>query len=219
MKKGERRATFYVIPIMHDFIIDAISRGGYFGIFLLMVLENVVPPVPSEVIMGIGGLLVQRGQMDFWPLLLIGTLGTTVGNYAWFWVGDAWGYQRLGPLIEKWGRWLTLDWEHIEQAQRFFVKHGHWMVFFLRFSPFLRTMISLPAGLAHMPVWKFLAFTFVGSLVWNALLIKGGEWLGHYLADSQHIIGYVIIGLIVLTIVGYLWRVFTWVPRAERDKN
>ncbi|KLI63886.1 DedA family protein [Aurantiacibacter marinus] len=204
---------------MDTLIIDLIERGGYFGIFLLMILENVIPPVPSEVIMGVGGLLVQRGVMDFWPLLLIGTAGTTVGNYAWYWIGDKWGYERLEPFVDRWGRWLTVDWEHIAKAQVFFVQRGHWVVFFLRFSPFLRTIISLPAGLAHMPKLKFLGYTFAGSLIWNALLIKGGEWLGHYLADSQEIIGWIIAGLVVLTIAGYLWRVFTFVPRANRGAD
>ena len=204
---------------MDTLIVDLIEQGGYFGIFFLMVLENVIPPIPSEVIMGVGGLLVQRGTMEFWPLLLIGTVGTTVGNYAWYWVGDAWGYKRLEPFVDKWGRWLTVDWDHIAKAQVFFAQRGHWVVFFLRFSPFLRTIISLPAGLAHMPKLKFLGFTFAGSIIWNALLIKGGEWLGHYLADSQHIIGWVIVGLVVLTIVGYLWRVFTFVPRADRETD
>ncbi|MGB3795085.1 MAG: DedA family protein [Alteraurantiacibacter sp.] len=204
---------------MDTLIIDLIARGGYFGIFLLMALENIIPPVPSEVIMGIGGLLVQRGSMEFWPLLLIGTLGTVAGNYFWYWIGDKWGYQRLEPFVSKWGRWLTVDWENIEAAQEFFVRRGHWVVFFLRFSPFLRTIISLPAGLSHMPLMRFFVYTFAGSLVWNALLIKGGEWLGHWLEDSQHIIGYVILGLIALTIIGYAWRLFTWTPRAQREEG
>jgi len=204
---------------MDTLIIELIERGGYIGIFFLMVLENVIPPVPSEVIMGVGGLLVQRGVMDFWPLLLIGTAGTTLGNYAWYWIGDTWGFERLEPFVDRWGRWLTVDWEHIVKAQLFFVKRGHWVVFFLRFSPFLRTIISLPAGLAHMPKLKFLGYTFAGSLIWNALLIKGGEWLGHYLADSQELIGWVIIALVVLTVAAYVWRVVTYVPRAERDAD
>ncbi|APE28742.1 DedA family protein [Aurantiacibacter gangjinensis] len=202
---------------MDTLIIDLIERGGYFGIFLLMALENIIPPVPSEVIMGIGGLLVERGAMDFWPLLLIGTAGTTAGNYWWYWLGDKLGYKRLRPLIDRWGRWLTVDWEHIEQAQRFFVRRGHWVIFFLRFSPFLRTIISLPAGLAHMPLGKFLAYTFAGSLIWNALLILGGQLLAAWLADSQDVIGWIIIAMVVLAVAAYVWRFFTWKPRAERD--
>ena len=202
---------------MDQLIIDIVARGGYFGIFLLMALENIIPPVPSEVIMGIGGLLVERGQMDFWPLLLIGTAGTTAGNYFWYWIGDKWGYERLEPFVQRWGRWLTLDWEHIETAQRFFIRKGHWVIFFLRFSPFLRTIISLPAGLTHMKLVKFFAYTFAGSLIWNALLIKGGQWLGSYFEESQHILAYIVIGLIAVGVAWYIYRVATWTPRSERD--
>lgn len=203
---------------MDQFIIRAIEQGGYLGIFLLMALENVIPPIPSEVIMGIGGLLVGRGVLEFWPLLLIGTAGTTLGNWFWFWLGDSFGYRRLQPLVDRWGRWLTVDWEDIVRAQLFFARHGHWVIFFLRFSPFLRTIISLPAGLAHMPRWKFFVFTFAGSLVWNALLIKGGEWLGNYLAESQDILAWIVIGMTGMAVLGYLYRVVTWVPRIGRDE-
>jgi membrane protein DedA with SNARE-associated domain len=198
---------------MDEFIIEAIAWGGYWGIAFLMVIENVFPPIPSEVIMGVGGVLVARGEMTFWPLLIAGTVGSTAGNYFWFWIGDKWGYRRLEPFIAKHGRWLTLDWEHIEQASRFFRKHGQWVVFFLRFSPFLRTMISLPAGLAHMSKWRFLVFTFCGAAGWNVILIFGGQLLGTWLADSQAVLGWIIIGIVILTALAYLWRVLTWKPR------
>lgn len=201
---------------MHEFIIDAIAQGGYLGILFLMAIENVFPPIPSEVIMGIGGVLVARGQMEFWPLLAVGTIGSTAGNWAWFWLGDKWGYRRLAPIVDRWGRWLTLEWEDIEAAQRFFLRHGQWVVLVLRFSPFLRTMISLPAGLSHMKAWKFLLFTFVGAGIWNVLLIKGGEWLGGYLEESQHIMGWIVFGALGAAVVAYGWRVMTWKPRSER---
>ncbi|NTZ41813.1 DedA family protein [Altererythrobacter sp. SALINAS58] len=202
---------------MHEFIIQAIERGGYLGIALLMAIENIFPPIPSEIIMGIGGLAVARGTMEFWPLLLAGTLGSTAGNYVWFWAGDKWGFERLGPFIDRWGRWLTLDWQHVESASAFFRRRGEWMVFFLRFSPFLRTMISLPAGLAHMPVWRFLIFTFLGSALWNILLVLGGQWLGQYLEEYKSLIGWIIFALIGIAIVAYAYRVLTWTPRGRDD--
>jgi membrane protein DedA with SNARE-associated domain len=202
---------------MHEFIIEAIARGGYLGIFLLMAIENVFPPIPSEVIMGIGGLLVGRGTMEFWPLLAVGTLGSTAGNYVWFWIGDKWGYRRLAPVVDRHGRWLTLEWQDIENAQRFFQRHGQWVVLFLRFSPFLRTMISLPAGLAHMKPWKFLLFTFVGAGIWNVLLIMGGQWLGRYFEESQDVMAWIVLGALGLALFAYVWRVFTWKPRSERE--
>jgi membrane protein DedA with SNARE-associated domain len=198
---------------MDTWIIELIERGGYWGIALLMAVENVFPPIPSEVIMGVGGIAVARGTMEFWPLLLVGTLGSTLGNYVWFLLGDRWGYLRLKPLIDRWGRWLTMDWKHIEDATTFFRRHGQWIVFGLRFSPFLRTMISLPAGLSHMKHWKFLAFTFAGAAVWNAALIKGGQWLAAYLAESAHLMGWILGGTLALVIALYLWRVLTWKPR------
>ncbi|UIP05800.1 DedA family protein [Erythrobacter sp. SDW2] len=201
---------------MGEFIVDTIARGGYLGIFALMVLENVFPPVPSEVIMGIGGILVARGEMQFWPLLVIGTLGTTAGNYFWYWLGDRFGYRRLEPFVQRWGRWLTLEWEDVERAILFFHKYGDWVIFLLRFSPFLRTIISLPAGLAHMQIGRFLFFTFTGSLIWNAALIMGGQWLSRWLERSQDVLGWGIISLTALALGAYLWRVVTWKPRADR---
>lgn len=198
---------------MDELILDTIARGGYLGIALLMALENIIPPIPSELIMGLGGIMVARGEMAFWPLLVAGTLGTTVGNYVWFWAGNRFGYRRLAPFIERWGRWLTLDWEHIEQASRFFQRHGQWVVFALRFSPFLRTMVSLPAGLVHMPVWRFLIFTFLGAAIWNTLLILGGQWLERYISEYEGAIGWIILATVALAVIAYVWRVVTWTPR------
>jgi membrane protein DedA with SNARE-associated domain len=199
---------------MTDWILHLIEQGGYWGIALLMFIENVFPPIPSEVIMGLGGVAVARGSMDFWPLLLAGTAGSTLGNYVWFLVGDRCGYERLQPFVDRWGRWLTLEWEDVERASRFFRRHGQWIVFAMRFSPFLRTMISLPAGLARMNHWKFLAFTFAGATVWNAVLIRGGRWLSDYLAETQEWLNWLVIGAIALALGGYAWRVATWKPRS-----
>ena len=201
---------------MHELIIRAIEQGGLVGIFLLMALENIFPPIPSEVIMGLGGVAVSRGTMDFWPLMISGTVGSTLGNYAWYWLGDHWGRTRLEPFVERWGRWLTMEWEDVEKARGFFRRHGPWVVFVFRFTPIFRTMISLPAGLAHMGVWRFLAFTFAGAFIWNLLLVEGGRRLADWLDESQHILGWIILGFIGLALVGYLWRVVAWKPRDKR---
>lgn len=198
---------------MDEWIISLIAQGGYWGIAFLMFLENVFPPIPSELIMGLGGIAVARGSMEFWPLLAVGTAGSTLGNYVWFLAGDRLGYRRLQPLVGRWGRWLTMEWEDVERATRFFRSHGQWIVFAMRFSPFLRTMISLPAGLAHMKHSKFLAFTFAGAAVWNTLLIIGGRWLNAYLAETKEWLGWIIVGSLALVIGAYLWRVATWKPR------
>ena len=202
---------------MQEFIFDAIAWGGYWGILLLMAIENVFPPIPSEVIMGIGGVLVARGTMEFWPLILAGTVGSTLGNYVWYWIGDRWGYRRLAAFTEKHGRWLTLSYSDIEKAAKFFQSHGQWVVFALRVSPFLRTMVSLPAGLSHMKLWRFLLFTFAGAALWNMLLVEGGRRLAPLIERYENIASWVIVGFFALIVVFYLYRVITWKPREEPE--
>lgn len=201
---------------MDELIVSVIERLGYLGIAILMALENIFPPLPSEAIMGAGALAVVNDRMSFWPLLIFGTAGTVAGNYCWFWFGDRVGYEKLGPFVEKWGRWLTLEWEDIERASDFFQKHGAWAVFFLRFFPVMRTMISLPAGLAHMNLWQFLIFTTAGAAIWNAFLILGTQWLVGTFSDVQDLVAWVVIGSLVLAVVAYGWRLYSWKPRAER---
>jgi len=197
---------------MSAFILDAIAAGGYFGIFFLMALENIVPPVPSEIIMGYGGVLVARGQMEFLPLLFIGTLGTVAGNYFWYWLGRRWGETHLEHFIRRHGRWLTFEWEEFVGARRRFRRHGEWVVFLFRFSPFLRTIISLPAGLAQMKLWRFLVFTFLGSLIWNGALIAGGGALSGLIEHYESAAGWVVGGFLAAGIIWYVYRLVTWRP-------
>lgn len=203
---------------MNDFIIRLIEGGGYLGIALLMALENIFPPLPSEVIMWVGGNAVHHGRMEFWPLLFWGTLGSTLGNWFWFVLGDRLGYRRLRPFVDRHGRWLTIDWDHVEATERFFAKHGQWVVFFLRFSPLMRTIISLPAGLMHMRTSKFLAFTFAGAAIWNALLIGSASLLAGWFAGFEAALGYIVLGLLALALAGYVWRVATWKPRNREEQ-
>lgn len=197
---------------MIAFITASIEQAGYLGILLLMALENIFPPLPSEVILGIGGVLVSQGKMEFWPLLVAGTIGSTLGNYAWYWAGTSLGYQRLRPFVDRRGRWLTMDWEDVERATTFFLRRGQWTVFFARFLPIFRTLISLPAGLAHMSKRRFLLYTFSGAAIWNVFLIKAGSML----AEAEALLGWIVGGLIALTLAAYIWRVATWKPRSER---
>jgi membrane protein DedA with SNARE-associated domain len=200
---------------MHGFIIETILQGGYLGILFLMVLENVIPPIPSELIMGLGGVLVARGEMHFWPLLLFGTIGSTAGNYVWYWIGNRFGYKRLKPFVNRWGRWLTVEWRDIERASAFLRRHGQWVLLAARCSPCFRTIISLPAGLAHMKLWRFIVFTLLGTALWNVVLIAGGHMLAGAFSKSQHLLDWVIIGTAVVGVGFYAWRFATWKPRRK----
>ena len=198
---------------MTQWILDVIAAGGYWGIMLLMALENIFPPIPSEIIMGLGGINVAHGRMDFWPLLAAGTIGSTIGNYAWYMVGARLGHERLRPFITRYGRWLTMDWEDVEGMIAFFQRHGHWVVFGLRFSPLMRTMISLPAGMARMHRGQFILYTAIGTTIWNIILIGAGFYLGRNFAQIEQYTGPITVATIGIILAVYLWRVARWRKR------
>ena len=198
---------------MTQWILDVIAAGGYWGIMLLMALENIFPPIPSEIIMGLGGINVAHGRMDFWPLLAAGTIGSTIGNYAWYMVGARLGHERLRPFITRYGRWLTMDWDDVEGMIAFFQRHGHWVVFGLRFSPLMRTMISLPAGMARMHRGQFILYTAIGTTIWNIILIGAGFYLGRNFAQIEQYTGPITVATIGIILAVYLWRVARWRKR------
>lgn len=159
-------------------VLSVIEALGYGGIALLVALETFVPPIPSEVVLPASGFLVSRGALTFTGVLAAATLGSLAGSLALYEMG-----RRLGPArVERWvarrGRWVGLDPEDLDRAQAWFARHGHWAVLGGRLVPALRSLVSLPAGLARMPVGRFLLLTGLGSLAWNALLLAAGWRLG-----------------------------------------
>lgn len=197
---------------MTDFLLELLNKGGYVGIFLLMAAENIFPPIPSEVIMGGAGLLVAKGEMTFWTVWIVATAGTVVGNIFWYWIGVRWPEEQLKRIIDRWGRWLTFEWDEFTRARNIFRKYGDGIVFALRFSPILRTIVSLPAGLAHMQLWRFCLFTFLGSGIWNAVLIFGGRAAAPLVERFEKFAGYGVVAFVLLGVVFYLYRVVTWKP-------
>jgi membrane protein DedA with SNARE-associated domain len=147
--------------------------------------------------------------------MLAGTVGSTAGNYCWYLLGRSLGYERLRPFVERFGRWLTVEWDDIERIVHFFRRHGQWVVFGVRFAPFMRTMISLPAGLTRMGHVRFLMFTFAGAAIWNAILTGAGYYLGRNFDDLEKYTGPVATATIVIVVVAYVWRVATWKPRQQ----
>jgi len=198
---------------MSDWIINLIDGGGYWGIAFLMMLENVFPPIPSELIMGLGGIRVGQGRMEMVPLLIAGTAGSTLGNYFWYGVGRLLGFHRLRPVVRTCGRVLTVEWRDVRRLNALFRRYGPGIVFVFRFMPAFRTMVSLPAGLFRMGQVTFLLWTAAGALIWNLLLAGGGWWLGSRITGIDAWLGpvtWVVVG--VLAVV-YVWRLFTWKPR------
>jgi len=197
---------------MTELLLILLDKGGYLGIFVLMILENVFPPVPSEVILGAAGVLVAQGKMNGYVLWLIATAGTVVGNLFWYWLGYRWSEQTLKRMIDRWGRILTFEWDEFTKARDIFRKYGDWIVFLLRFSPLLRTIVSLPAGLARMSVWRFTLYTFLGSLIWNGLLILGGQALAELIEEYETLAGYAIAATVVAGVAIYIYRFVMWKP-------
>lgn len=204
---------------MNDWVVRLIDAGGYWGIGLLMVLENIFPPLPSELIMGIGGIRVGQGRLDMVPLLAAGTVGTTIGNYFWYAVGRTLGLARLKPVIDRHGRWLTLRWRDIEWLDRMFERHGQKIVFIFRFMPAFRTMVSLPAGLFAMGPLRFLLWTFAGSLIWNIFLAGAGYYLGARFTHIDAWLGPAANLTLAAAAIGYLWRFLRWKDKPESAKE
>lgn len=198
---------------MSDWIIKLIEQSGYLGVGFLMFLETAFPPIPSEVIMPVAGLQAARGEMSLWGVIASGTAGAMLGNYFWYLAARVIGIERFKPLIERWGRWLTIDWHEIERAERLFGKHGSAFVFFGRMLPTLRSLISIPAGLLHMRLYTFVIWSTLGTAGWTALLATSGWVLGRNFNKVDDFVGPVSIAVIVLIVGTYIWRVIFWRPR------
>jgi membrane protein DedA with SNARE-associated domain len=163
---------------MVEWITNTMNSLGYWGIGLLMFLENLFPPIPSELIMPLAGFTVARGDMEFAPVIVAGVVGTVLGALPWYYAGKILGEQRLKKLADRYGRWLTISSKDITKAKSWFDKQGGKAVFICRLVPGVRTLISLPAGISRMPLVPFLLYSTLGTLLWVGLLTYAGYLLG-----------------------------------------
>jgi membrane protein DedA with SNARE-associated domain len=159
-------------------IEDSLLRLGYPGLGLLMFLENVFPPIPSELIMPLAGYLCGKGELSFPLVIAVATLGSLAGQLPLYALGRRAGGERLVRFVERWGAWLTLSPEDLARAERWFRKNGTRAVFVCRFVPGLRSLISVPAGMLKMELAPFLLFSALGAAFWNTLLASAGRALG-----------------------------------------
>ncbi|MBK6706770.1 MAG: DedA family protein [Sphingomonadales bacterium] len=198
---------------MEDWIIRLVEWAGYWGVALLMLLETVFPPVPSEVIMTVAGVSAARGHMTLTGAILSGTAGAMLGNWFWYWVAVRFGEARLHVFIDKYCRWLTLDWEGVERGERLFERYGSTIVLVARMLPTLRSLISIPAGLFGMSLPRFLIFSTIGTAGWSAALAGAGYLLGSQFQEVEKWLGPLSTLIVVAIIVAYLWRLVTWKPK------
>lgn len=198
-----------------EWAIRTMESLGYVGIGLLMFLENLFPPIPSELIMPLAGFTVAQGKMQLVPAIVAGVLGTILGAFPWYYLGKLLGENRIKRWIDQHGKWLGISSEEIDKAQRWFYRHGNKAVFFGRLVPGIRTLISLPAGFSHMPIAQFLIYSTLGTTAWVGFLTMAGYKLGeHYDLVDQYLapVSKIVLGLVIVAFV-------IWIVRHRRAKQ
>ncbi len=203
---------------MDDWIIRFIDWAGYTGIFFLMLLETVFPPIPSEVIMPVAGTRAVNGDLHLAGVIAAGTAGAMVGNFLWFLAAASLGEAKFRLWIKRYGRWLTLDWYEIRRVQRIFVRHGSILVFLGRLVPTVRSVISFPAGLARMQLLKFLLWSGVGTAMFSAALAVAGYILGASFENVDKVLGPASSAIFIGILLLYVWRQATWGRRHKRHE-
>jgi len=218
MERGEERnVTQFDRPwqtvVMFDWMTGLVEGMGILGIALLMFLENVFPPIPSELIMPLAGFSASQGEMSLWLAIVAGSIGSLAGAVFWYVVGRLVGIERLKRWTGNHGRWLAITPEEIDRASGWFQRHGGMAVLLGRLVPAVRTFISVPAGMACMPLGRFLVYSSIGTVLWTAFLTLAGYLLGsQYEALSGWLnpLSNVVVGLLLLW---YLYRVATFGKR------
>lgn len=196
-----------IITALGLWIISVISALGYGGIVLLMAIESACIPLPSEIIMPFSGYLVSQGQMTLWGVALAGALGCVLGSVPAYYLGQFGGR----PLIERYGKYVLISPRDLDMADRAFMRYGEIIVFIGRLLPVVRTFIAFPAGVARMAMGRFIAYTFVGSLIWCWVLAYVGKRLGDNWVSLKpyfHEFHMVFAVLAVIFIVWYVRRHF-----------
>jgi len=180
---------------------------GYWGVFFLMALESTVFPIPSEAVMPFAGFLIGQGKFSWWWVFFSSTLGSLTGSMVSYWFGRRFGRD----WVLNFGKYLLLNEEHLEMAEKFFAKHGQKTVFLSRFVPIVRHFISLPAGMCQMPMNKFMLYTFLGASIWNMFLAATGYLLQDNWAEIKsytHWADYLIAIGIVFVIACWIWKAY-----------
>tara|TARA_Y100001968_G_scaffold310853_1_gene332194 strand:- start:160 stop:816 length:657 start_codon:yes stop_codon:yes gene_type:complete len=166
------------LPILIGNAVETNQWIGYGAILIAMFLENLIPPIPSELIMPLGGFYVSQGQLDFLPVVLAGLVGTIIGALPWYGIGRIVNEERIEKWLDKNGRWIGINPQDLARSRRWFNRYGVSLVFWGRLVPGIRTLISVPAGVELMPMSPFLIWTTAGSLIWTLFLTITGYYLG-----------------------------------------
>ena len=200
-----------ILEALFTWISGVISAMGYPGIALLMAIESCCIPLPSEMIMPFAGWLVATGRFTLWGIALAGAIGCVVGSIPAYYAGMYGGR----ALVQRYGKYFLMSTEHLDWAERFFARRGEITVLVARLLPVVRTFIAFPAGVARMPMGKFIVYTFVGSFPW----CLGLGWVGMKVGENREILtawfhrADIVIGVLIVAAVAY----FVWKQTSRRQ--
>lgn len=200
---------------MVEWITNTINSLGYIGIGFLMFMENLFPPIPSELIMPLAGFTAAQGEMNVFYAILAGVIGTVLGALPWYFAGKFLGGDRLKAWADRYGKWLGISSKEMDEATKWFLKHGGRTVLLCRLVPGVRTLISIPAGTCNMPFIPFLVYSTIGTLAWVSLLTGAGYLLG----DNYELVEVYIGPLAKLIVGGLLIAFIVWVVINRRKQN
>lgn len=206
--------TEYLVPI----IISFIENIGYAGVFVLMILESMIIPVPSEAVMPFAGMLIENGEFTVAGVVFFSTLGSIVGSLISYYMG----YYGGRPLVERWGKYLLLDKHHLDVTEKYFNRRGEITIFISRFIPVVRHLISIPAGTGKMNIWKFSIYTIVGAAMWNSFLMYVGMVLKNNWQDVlkySSTIDIVIVALLFILFVYTVMKLYKAYKKNKAAKN
>ena len=175
---------------MQTWIIDMMEQFGYLGILLMMAIENLFPPIPSEVILPFGGFMTTYTNLSVLGVVITATTGSVIGAIVLYGIGTFIDVSRLEKIVDRFGNVLRIKKEDIHRADQWFAQYGYWTVLFCRVVPIVRSLISIPAGMSKMTFWLFLLFTMIGTIVWNVILVCFGAILGESWQDILQFMDY-----------------------------
>lgn len=204
---------------MQEFVLTVMENYGYFGVCFLIAIENIFPPIPSEVILLFGGFMTTKTSLNIVLMVLFATLGSLIGAMVLYYIGKILNKDRLKKIVSgKVGKILRVKTSDIDMADAWFDNKGNITVFFCRFIPIVRSLISIPAGMSEMPMLKFLIYTIVGSAIWNTVLIIIGNRVGENWESILKIFdrySLVVVILLIIIFVGFI----VWFYKFRKPKK
>ena len=202
---------FTSLPELISNTVETNPNIAYFVIGFAMFLENLIPPIPSEIIMPLGGFFVYQGNLNFYILIISGLIGTVVGALPWYFLGKLLNEKKLSNFIDGKGKFIGISTKDLDKSKLWFDKYGVMLVFWGRLIPGIRTLISVPAGIELMPINKFLIWTTLGSLIWVVFLTSAGylfgensKVIGLYLDNFKVILKPIFTILIIFLLIKFL---------------